>query len=305
MDRTPVSAGSKTKLGERPPERPEKIPLMILHEQVEASGTPQSTARLAAVAASAVQCRGRSGARGTPASRLSAARDVDPSPTLLAISDDVNCWSVRAVIETDMVCLMLWIFPNLRYAELVAKGEGPMACSKAVSRKANPLTMLGSAIALVVVVFAGRVRADCGNGCDPTPTCDNGEVCMWRDAGFSFNDCFLAVTPPSSDGNMDDGTPNWCTPHTGQCDTNSMNDNISSVMNRSSKWAIFYEDSGSPGNGPRLCLGPGTQVFDLTNMDTSFNDRISAYDTEDARPARCDKACVRGGPSTTGCSNTQ
>lgn len=151
------------------------------------------------------------------------------------------------------------------------------------SRKAASL--LGAASLLIAIVSVQIVDSPVASAAVGDLDCNNGEICMFEHKNFSG--CFNDLVPPNSDANYKNGSPTW---NGNDCSDKTMNDKISGYMNRSSKWMIWYVDTG-PG-GDSFCVEPGASSSDISNFNKpghfAIEDTFSAHRTMSSKPAGCD-----------------
>ena len=66
----------------------------------------------------------------------------------------------------------------------------------------------------------------------------------------------------------------------------SFNDRVSSVVNKTARWWVMYEDRGS--SGARVCVRPRSHDGNIGN-DTDYEDDISSVERKGtSKPAGCD-----------------
>jgi hypothetical protein len=136
-----------------------------------------------------------------------------------------------------------------------------------------------------LALSCGLVAAPVGlQGCAPTDgntTCEPGEVCMW--VNDDYLGCFNDLIPPNTDSDYTNASPDW-----NNCQF-TINDHISSYINRSGGWIKWYYDSGF--NGYSFCAAPSASSTDLQSFyrpgAPSPEDDFSAHQTYGSEPAGC------------------
>ncbi len=119
--------------------------------------------------------------------------------------------------------------------------------------------------------------------------CDAGEVCVWRDSNYKFDDCFHDFLAPNDDGDYTDGSPSWNCQTGGRCNVSTLNDKISSYQNRSSHWVIFGQNK-SDQSGQHFCAAPGANSPNLSNFEGiggigwNPNDSFTSHYTRPTEP---------------------
>jgi hypothetical protein len=116
-----------------------------------------------------------------------------------------------------------------------------------------------------VVAFSAGMLAAC------VPTGSSGTLWVYEDANFKGG-----VRGFSADGvNLGD---DYSFEDFGNGD--GLNDEVSSVSNQTSKWAIFYYDANFVPHHAALCLAPGQSIASLNFGALDNNDEISSHDLE-------------------------
>ncbi|WP_291416745.1 peptidase inhibitor family I36 protein [Actinophytocola sp.] len=106
-------------------------------------------------------------------------------------------------------------------------------------------------------------------------TCTNGRLCIYKDT--NFNGLARRFTVSENDYR----TVNWWNFATGQETSDNMDNDASSVINKTSTWIRLYQDVGY--NGRVICMGPQSSVhrLGLFTFDPLFNrtmdNRVSAH----------------------------
>jgi len=107
-------------------------------------------------------------------------------------------------------------------------------------------------------------------GFAPTPafaagTCSNTNICMFEDSGYNGSK-YVDYHPGSVP--QDKFEIDWW---------NGDNE-ISSVINNSGKYAIIFPDDGWDGDSADIiCIGPGVSVSNLRNQPYDFNDDAESF----------------------------
>ncbi|HEX2736945.1 MAG TPA: peptidase inhibitor family I36 protein [Acidimicrobiia bacterium] len=118
----------------------------------------------------------------------------------------------------------------------------------------------------IVILGTGIVSA-----CAPTtPPADSGAVLVYENSNFggAYSGWDVSVVAVSFT-------------HASFTNGDNLNDEISSVQNASTKWAVFYVNGDfTPRSNPALCLAPGQSISSLHLGAVDMNDEFSSMDFE-------------------------
>lgn len=94
--------------------------------------------------------------------------------------------------------------------------------------------------------------------------CAPGELCVWEHDDFLG--CFARL--PEKDDNYTDGSPTWSTCGGRTPPKGHINDQISSYMNRTDRWVLFFPETKY--RGFAVCGAPGAESPNIHNFGSWF-----------------------------------